>query len=257
MKTRLFLVVMLFITGMFSSVFSQLNGTYTIGGTSPSYATLADAATALNTSGISGNVTFNIRPGTYNERLYIQSVPGSNPNRTIIFKSENNDSSSVVITTTTATNLDNYLIAVANTQNVQFSRLTIKGPSSGSYGIVISVYIVPGFKLQRCRVSGITTTTATSTNQDAIQFSGGTGYEISNSTIRGGYRGIGIYGGETVPVNNIIISNNRFFKSTASALRAQFGHNLQFSRNTIDSCGISGTFAVQFAFWKLGGVGCT
>ncbi|MFN5370531.1 MAG: right-handed parallel beta-helix repeat-containing protein, partial [Bacteroidia bacterium] len=249
MQARLFLVVVVFITGMFSSLFSQLNGTYTIGGTSPNYATLTAAAAALNTSGISGNVTFNIRPGTYNERINIQSVPGNNAGRTILFKAENNDSSSVVIATTSASNVDNYVVSVQNTQNVQFSRLTFRGPSTGAYGIVISAYITPGFKLQRCRVSGITAATSTTTNQDVIQLAGNsTGYEISNCTIRGGYRGVGIYGGSTIPVNNVLINNNRFYKSSSAGFRAQYSHNLQFTRNVVDSCGASGFLAAQIAY---------
>lgn len=49
-----------------SITFSQpLNGTYTIGGNSPDYLTLQEAANALKANGISGPVTFNIRPGTY------------------------------------------------------------------------------------------------------------------------------------------------------------------------------------------------
>ncbi len=46
--------------------FSQsLNGSYTVGGNSPDYTTLQAAANALKANGISGPVTFNIRPGTY------------------------------------------------------------------------------------------------------------------------------------------------------------------------------------------------
>lgn len=229
--------------------FSQLNGTYTIGGTNPSYSSIAAATAALNTSGISGNVTFNIRPGTYTERLNIQNVPGNNAGRTILFKSENNDSSSVIIRTTTASQTDNYLVSVQNTQNIQFSRLTFSGPQTGTYGLVFSVYIASGFKLQRCRVSGIANASATSSNQDVIQLAGNSGgYEISDCTIRGGYRGIGIYGGETIPVNNVLLQNNRFFNSSSAALRAFFAHSIQVNRNLVDSCGISGFSGFQIGF---------
>ena len=229
--------------------FSQLNGTYTIGGSNPNYATITEAITALTSSGISGNVTFNIRPGTYTERLNIQNVLGNNAGRTILFKSENNDSTSVIIRTTTASQTDNYLVAVQNTQNVQFSRLTFVGPQSGTYGLVFSVYIATGFKLQRCRVSGIANASATSSNQDVIQLAGNSsGYEISDCTIRGGYRGIGIYGGETIPVNNVILQNNRFFNSSAAALRAFYAHSIQVNRNLVDSCGISGFSGFQIGF---------
>ncbi len=40
-----------------------MSGTYTVGGTTPSYATLALAVTDLNTRGLSGPVVFDVRPG--------------------------------------------------------------------------------------------------------------------------------------------------------------------------------------------------
>lgn len=57
------LLAMLFGTGAMQA---QLNGNYTIGGSSPSYADIPTAISALNTNGISGPVTFLIRGGTYN-----------------------------------------------------------------------------------------------------------------------------------------------------------------------------------------------
>jgi Secretion system C-terminal sorting domain/FG-GAP-like repeat len=42
-----------------------LNGSYTVGGTSPDFTTLQDAAHALFINGMSGPVNINIRPGTY------------------------------------------------------------------------------------------------------------------------------------------------------------------------------------------------
>jgi hypothetical protein len=51
-----------FSTGIFSQ---PLNGSYTIGGSSPDFATFQNAANALKVNGVSGPVTFNIRPGIY------------------------------------------------------------------------------------------------------------------------------------------------------------------------------------------------
>ena len=42
-----------------------LSGSFTVGGTSPGFATLQDAANALKTRGVSGPVFLNLRPGTY------------------------------------------------------------------------------------------------------------------------------------------------------------------------------------------------
>lgn len=57
-----------FVCVLTSEIFSQpLSGSYTIGGSSPDFATLQLAADALNARGTSGPVFFNIRPGTYSK----------------------------------------------------------------------------------------------------------------------------------------------------------------------------------------------
>jgi hypothetical protein len=54
--------------GINYSMLSQpLSGSYTIGGNSPDFATLQDAANALKVNGISSPIFFNIRPGTYSK----------------------------------------------------------------------------------------------------------------------------------------------------------------------------------------------
>jgi hypothetical protein len=57
-----FTLISVLSTGIFSQ---PLNGSYTVGGSSPNFASLQDAANALKVNGVSGPVTFNIRPGTY------------------------------------------------------------------------------------------------------------------------------------------------------------------------------------------------
>ncbi|MBK6832683.1 MAG: hypothetical protein IPG92_18995 [Flavobacteriales bacterium] len=67
---------------------AQLTGTKTIGGANPDYATITAAVTALMNQGATGNLTFNIRPGTYTGQYTVGAVPGNYG--TITFKSENN-----------------------------------------------------------------------------------------------------------------------------------------------------------------------
>lgn len=227
---------------------AQLNGIYTVGGTSPSYPTLTAAVSALTTQGISGNVTFNIRPGTYSERVTFNSVTGNNASRTITFQAENGDSSSVVIGLPTAINTTNYIFNVGNIQNVVLKRLTLFGPTSGTHGTVVAAFNCSGFKIENCRITGILTG-ATTTNQDLVQF-GGTmsGYQVKNSTLRGGYRGLALYGGSTTLLNNGLIEQNKFRLSANMAFRTVYSNNLTFTKNTIDSCGSQGFSAVQIAF---------
>ena len=64
---------------------APLIGTKTIGGLNPDYPKIIDAVSALQCNGISGPVTFNIRPGVYNERIFLTPVTGSSSTNTITF----------------------------------------------------------------------------------------------------------------------------------------------------------------------------
>lgn len=66
-------------------VFSQLSGSYTIGGSSPTYATFAAAVAALS-AGVNGPVVFNVRSGTYPEQISIPSITGVSATNTVTFQ---------------------------------------------------------------------------------------------------------------------------------------------------------------------------
>ncbi|PKP22373.1 MAG: hypothetical protein CVU05_04100, partial [Bacteroidetes bacterium HGW-Bacteroidetes-21] len=84
---------------MFSnSSLAQLNGTYTIGGTTPDYANFTTAVSALTSSGINGPVIFNVRNGVYNEQVSIGVISGSSAINTVTFQSETGDSNAVTMT---------------------------------------------------------------------------------------------------------------------------------------------------------------
>ena len=57
-----------------SASYAALNGTYTVGGTTPNYATPAAAAAAVVSQGVSGPVVFNIRPGTYTGNMTMNKI---------------------------------------------------------------------------------------------------------------------------------------------------------------------------------------
>jgi hypothetical protein len=67
---------------------AALNGTFTVGGASPNFTTLAPALTQLSLGGTLGPVTFNVRPGTYTGYHLITTPPGNQSTRPIIIKSD-------------------------------------------------------------------------------------------------------------------------------------------------------------------------
>jgi hypothetical protein len=64
-------------TSSYLSFGIPLSGNYTIGGTTPNFATLNEAVNTIKCGGVTGAVTFNIRPGIYRERVSVPAILGA------------------------------------------------------------------------------------------------------------------------------------------------------------------------------------
>ena len=98
-------------------------GTYTIGGASPTFSSFAEAAAVINTYGISGTVTFNVRNGTYNEQFVLSPVAGTGPSSQVVFQAEGGDSTKVELSFNSG-NLNNYLVRFTGADYVTFRKLS-------------------------------------------------------------------------------------------------------------------------------------
>ncbi|OIP02459.1 MAG: hypothetical protein AUJ98_01135 [Bacteroidetes bacterium CG2_30_33_31] len=116
---------------------SLLSGVYTIGGTSPDYATFADAVLALNQCGINGPVTFNIAAGTYNEHFTLFAINGSSATNTVTFKAANGDSSSVILNYDAAGTVDNYVVKLKGTSYITFKNMTFQAADSAYNKVIV------------------------------------------------------------------------------------------------------------------------
>jgi len=120
---------------------AQLSGTKVIGtGPTDDYATFTLAVAALNSQGVSGNVIFSVKPGTYPERISINQISGAGPNKTITFQSQNNDSTSVMLQyPSSASALNNYVIQLNGADYISFKNMTIKRTDTLAYSVVIDI----------------------------------------------------------------------------------------------------------------------
>jgi hypothetical protein len=148
------LLILLLCSFRISNLNAQLNGTYTIGGASPNFTTFETAAAALSSQGISGNVIFNVRPGTYPERFTILQIPGSNLNRSVTFQAENGDSSSVLMLNASAVSATNYLINLQNVGQIVLKRLSFQTPETGEFSNAISLNNTPNVRVENCHFRG-------------------------------------------------------------------------------------------------------
>jgi hypothetical protein len=133
---------------------AQLIGTYTVGGTSPDYATLTAALDDLSAQGATGSVTFNLRPGTYTGQYSLVTIAGTPGFITI--KSENNDPSSVVLAYDAAGTTDNYILRLDGTDRMVLSHLTFR-PLDPFYARAIHFFNACAIlSIQQCVFEGST-----------------------------------------------------------------------------------------------------
>ena len=111
-----------------------MSGTYTIGGSSPDYATFTDAVNALTTEGVSGPVVFNVRSGQYDEAVTLPAITGASATNTITFQAEGGDSSLVTLSNTVS---GNYVIQLNGGDYFIFRHLTLD--ADGSVSMVVDI----------------------------------------------------------------------------------------------------------------------
>lgn len=91
---------------MLYSTQTAMEGTFTIGGGTPDYATFSAAVFALNTYGVCSAVTFNVRQGTYNEQVNLGNLVGVSDVNTVTFQEDPANTAPVQIEYTASGNYD-------------------------------------------------------------------------------------------------------------------------------------------------------
>lgn len=117
---------------------AQLSGTYTINSNSsqnPDYTSLSAAATALE-AGVSGQVVFEIAPGTYEEYVTINEISGTSATNRVIFRGMGGDNQQVVITSN-AGYTDNSTIKLNGTDYITFENMTVTSTSANKARLLV------------------------------------------------------------------------------------------------------------------------
>lgn len=183
------------------SVLSQpLSGTYTIGGTTPDYATFNAAAAALELNGVSGPVVFNIRNGTYNESVYLTTIAGSSATNTITFQSESGDSSQVLMTYSGPANTFQWDTA----HYVIFRKFSLRNTNVSNYNALAFAHRGHNIVVENCNLSGL------NGNQGrGLSFGDADScVYIRNNRITNCLNGIGVYGNPNFPTLDAVVENN-------------------------------------------------
>ena len=114
-----------------ASASAQLSGTYTINANSEderNYVSFSAATSALS-AGVSGEVIFEVAPGTYEEYVTVNAITGASSSNRVIFRGMGDDNQQVVITSN-AGYTDNYTLKLNGVDFVTFENMTLTTTST-------------------------------------------------------------------------------------------------------------------------------
>jgi PKD repeat protein len=198
------------------TIMASLSGTFTIGGTSPNYTTVAAAVSDLNKYGVCGPVTFDIRAGTYTGQVVLSAISGASATNTITFKGAGR--SSTTITNAGTSTADMATVLLNGADYVTFKDMTIAA-TGATYGFAVQLYGGADYNtIDNCNISASTTSTSATTagivmsgSLTSATTTGATNNfnTIKNNAITGGYYAITMMGTNTTAYskNNQILNN--------------------------------------------------
>jgi hypothetical protein len=176
-------------------IVESMGGIYTIGGTSPDFATIGDAVAEMNARGICAPTTFNVATGTYTEQVLITEVNGASSMNTITF---NADSGAVTIEYSSNSSIDNYTVKVSGADYVTFNGFTMDALGS-TYAIVLDIDNgAMNSTFNDCFFNGANSSSTSNYQSVIYTYSAGNDNILfNNCEVNGGSYGYYYYGGGT------------------------------------------------------------
>jgi hypothetical protein len=261
MKASLLSMLMVAITGL--TAYGQLNGTYTVYGTSPNYANLQAAVNALS-AGVSGPVTFKIRPGNWSSSTTsianLGAVAGASATNTITFEAENGSAATTTITntSTSSSTTANHIFYFNGSKYIRVRNLTLNKTHS-TYGTTVRFAgDADNNIVENCVLTGNTGST-TSTLKSRVygtSLSSANNNIIRNNTIdRGSY---GIYWRGSSSSSSGLSQDNEFSGNNlvspySYGIYAYYTNNQKITGNTINTS-LSGSFYGIYCAYGDGGL---
>ncbi len=238
MMKNLYITLVAFLVAFTAN--AQLSGSYTVGGTTPDFPSVAAAIDTLNANGVSGAVTFNIRPATYTGQYTIGNITGASATNTILFRPDTGATSPVVLTFGGATSADNYTVLLKSAKFVQFDSLTIRN-TTATFSTVIrfndtcSNVTFDGNLLEG--VSGFTTSTFASVIYDDLGVTNMSENIIfRNNEIKNGSYGMYIRGTSsalTGQQDGWVIENNDITGWYSYSIYSYYNKNIKIQNNNM------------------------
>ncbi|HOJ05850.1 MAG TPA: BNR-repeat neuraminidase N-terminal domain-containing protein, partial [Bacteroidota bacterium] len=206
------------------ALIAPFNGVYTInpaGSGSRNFVSFTAAINALKAAGVSGPTIFQVAAATYNERLWIDPIPGTSAVNTVTFDGGTGNAASRIISGNPNVWDLASIVKLRGADYLRFKNLTVQS-TNANYGY--GFYFTGGADYNTIDSCIINISQTTMTDSAPIVGSGDSTYyyyngnsgsynTISNSQLNGGYYGIQWYG-QFGPTS--YSKGNQFIKNTVN-----------------------------------------
>ena len=218
---------------------AQLSGTYTINSNSsqnPNYTSLSAAASALS-AGVSGQVIFEIAPGTYEEYVTINQINGASATNRVIFRGMGADNQQVVVTSN-AGYTDNSTIKLNGTDYITFENMTVTTTSENKAKLLVCEGQTDYNHFNNVRFVGAVSTTNLDGDKNLVYYNDGewichdnefVGCHFENGYIALYYQGHNIY----TLNDGVLVENCTFMNQSFKGVYISFTDNAIVRGNTI------------------------
>ncbi len=208
-----------------------LKGIYTIGGTNPSFTTVAIAAGYITNWGILDSVTFHIRPAVYDAQVVIGQIPGSTPAKPVIFKADPATNQAPTISFTSRYAERNYVMVLDGTDNAQFNNIIVSANSSVYGNAIILRNNTSSLTFDKMEVNIPLTA-----NGNGISIESTNNAEnliIQHSMFNGGDYGVHSSYDTTLAAVNFTLKNSQFQRTKVGGLHIRNVNSAIISGNTV------------------------
>lgn len=234
---KFFLLFLPFIFAV--SANAQLSGVYTISANSadnPDYSSFSAAASALS-AGVSGEVIFQVAPGTYEEYVTINSISGTSSTNKVIFRGMGTDNQQVVITSN-AGYTDNSTLKLNGADFVTFENLTITTTSANNAVLLRLSGDVDNDRFDNVRFVGVeVTSSSTDNNKNLVHMDSGSGRdnnEFVGCQFINGCIALYLQGNNMTQFNNgVLVENCSFSNQQFKSIYLTFYYDAIVRGNTI------------------------
>ena len=241
--------VFAFVSGYRDSIFTvdenpvnvpinAMSGIYTIGGTTPDYATISAAISDLKTKGVDSSVTFHIRQGTYNEQVTLDSIPGASLSNPVLFISDPSNSTLPVIQYS-SNSTNNYTWRFDGADYVTLRKLKINSLNASYSRVVDYISYTDYIEIDSCEIHSAKYSIGNNENNTCIYHSSGATNMANNCTIRNsrianGSYGIILQGNSTSSrEHGHLIENNQIDSVWADGIRSYYQDSIKVRGNYI------------------------